>query len=293
MPEVEPGTVVSRTTKPEVILPALFSELLSIDPENEHIEDLREFVKYYYDPEWDPEEYNLYEAGMTFDEAEAHFQELLFDELSALAPEGMYFGAHWGDAVDYGFWPIEDAVEEGGEREDIELFGQVVAGTRYYFSVDNTTHQVVKLTPLSSIEIIPWNSWKRYLEARPDSVHRISTMDYRVEFEQTIAELRSFQLEENNMDSNDYGDEELGYEEQAEAEGFEPMDTDESSTERPVIMDYFQYRHLPTGLQRVSEPFCNLAEATLENLPNVEERQVALRKLLEAKDAAVRAATEA
>lgn len=46
--------------------------------------------------------------------------------------------------------------------------------------------------------------------------------------------------------------------------------------------------HLPPHLAEVSKPFADLAQ-TLLALPRNPERTVALRKLLEAKDAAVRA----
>ncbi len=55
------------------------------------------------------------------------------------------------------------------------------------------------------------------------------------------------------------------------------------------ILRYFHYSHLPEKLQGVSRPFCELAEAVVNSLPRNAERTVALRKLLEAKDAAVRA----
>lgn len=47
--------------------------------------------------------------------------------------------------------------------------------------------------------------------------------------------------------------------------------------------------HLPPHLQAVSKPFGDLARDIVEVLPRNPERTVALRKLLEAKDAAVRA----
>lgn len=55
------------------------------------------------------------------------------------------------------------------------------------------------------------------------------------------------------------------------------------------IMQFFRFDHLPPALQGVSEPFAALA-AVIMGLPRNPERSVALRKLLEAKDAAVRAA---
>lgn len=55
------------------------------------------------------------------------------------------------------------------------------------------------------------------------------------------------------------------------------------------IMQYFTADHLPPKLRAISEPFCALARDMVEKLPRNPERSVALRKLLEGKDAAVRA----
>jgi len=69
------------------------------------------------------------------------------------------------------------------------------------------------------------------------------------------------------------------------------------------ILQFFAYDHLPPALAAISRPFCELANALVsgdnvpesgtvtigEGLPRNPERTVALRKLLESKDAAVRA----
>lgn len=69
------------------------------------------------------------------------------------------------------------------------------------------------------------------------------------------------------------------------------------------LLQFFAYEHLPPHLQIVSKPFCDLAHAIVKGdnvtaagevaihgpLPRNPERTVALRKLLEAKDCAVRA----
>jgi len=72
------------------------------------------------------------------------------------------------------------------------------------------------------------------------------------------------------------------------------------------ILKFFAYEHLPLRLQAVSKPFCDLAYQiahggnvgegdTKVHVGPLEgpEATVALRKLLEAKDAAVRAAVSA
>lgn len=55
------------------------------------------------------------------------------------------------------------------------------------------------------------------------------------------------------------------------------------------IMQFFAYEHLPERLQAVSKPFGEMAANIVATLPQNPERTVALRKLLESKDAAVRA----
>lgn len=55
------------------------------------------------------------------------------------------------------------------------------------------------------------------------------------------------------------------------------------------ILQFFTWDHLPPHLQDVSKPFAALARALVDQLPRNPERTVALRKLLESKDAAVRA----
>lgn len=55
------------------------------------------------------------------------------------------------------------------------------------------------------------------------------------------------------------------------------------------MLRWFEYEHLPEDLQKVSAPFCELAESMCRIVAPGPERTVALRKLLEAKDAAVRA----
>jgi hypothetical protein len=73
--------------------------------------------------------------------------------------------------------------------------------------------------------------------------------------------------------------------------------------EKEYVLQFFAYEHLPSHLQMVSKPFCDLAHAIVKGdnvaeagqvtigapLPRNPERTTALRKLLEAKDCAVRA----
>lgn len=59
-------------------------------------------------------------------------------------------------------------------------------------------------------------------------------------------------------------------------------------TKEPMLQ-FFRWEHLPANLQGVSAPFGALANLIADTLPRNPERTVALRKLLEAKDCAVRA----
>lgn len=57
---------------------------------------------------------------------------------------------------------------------------------------------------------------------------------------------------------------------------------------RDRMLQFFTYTHLPQELQAVSAPFCELAHHVVATQRMTPERTVCLRKLLEAKDAAVR-----
>lgn len=57
------------------------------------------------------------------------------------------------------------------------------------------------------------------------------------------------------------------------------------------LIQFFEYSHLPENLQKISKPFSDLAERIgFEYSNSNPEKEMALRKLLEAKDCAVRAA---
>jgi ferritin-like protein len=56
------------------------------------------------------------------------------------------------------------------------------------------------------------------------------------------------------------------------------------------LLQFFEYAHLPPHLQVVSKEFHALAHSLVATLPENPERTAAVRKLLEAKDCAVRAA---
>jgi hypothetical protein len=55
------------------------------------------------------------------------------------------------------------------------------------------------------------------------------------------------------------------------------------------LLQFFAYEHPPSHLQTISKPFGDLARELAATLPLSSESTTALRKLLEAKDCAVRA----
>lgn len=58
------------------------------------------------------------------------------------------------------------------------------------------------------------------------------------------------------------------------------------------LLKWFRYEHLPDGMRETSARFASLADDIVRTIPRGPERTVALRKLLESKDAAVRATLE-
>lgn len=66
-----------------------------------------------------------------------------------------------------------------------------------------------------------------------------------------------------------------------------PTITDEMVEAEPMLR-FFMYDHLPQHLRVASMVFAAAAVAVVELLPRNPERTVCLRKLLEAKDCAVR-----
>jgi len=63
------------------------------------------------------------------------------------------------------------------------------------------------------------------------------------------------------------------------------------ASDNPVVrklLSFFKYEHLPKNLQEVSRPYCELAYEMADTMPANAEATVALRKLLESKDCAVR-----
>jgi hypothetical protein len=76
---------------------------------------------------------------------------------------------------------------------------------------------------------------------------------------------------------------------EATARATEAREIMQSNDPAEPLLQWFGFAHLPPHLAKVSEPFGVLAAKLASEVPRNAERTVALRKLLEAKDAAVRA----
>jgi hypothetical protein len=68
------------------------------------------------------------------------------------------------------------------------------------------------------------------------------------------------------------------------------IDKHERANNMDPMFQFFNYEHLREDLKPISKQFADVAQWVIDNLPRNPERTVALRKLLEAKDCAVRAA---
>lgn len=69
------------------------------------------------------------------------------------------------------------------------------------------------------------------------------------------------------------------------------LDTKEDGTKQSTILQFFAYEDLDYHLQEVAQEFYYTAKYLDRILPTSAEKSVTLRKLLESKDCALRAAT--
>lgn len=66
------------------------------------------------------------------------------------------------------------------------------------------------------------------------------------------------------------------------------MQTDAPPPHPEPMLQFFEHEHLRADLRAVSQPFGELAQQLVADLPRNPERTICLRRLLEAKDAAIR-----
>ena len=113
MANLEIGTVISGTMRPEDLMPALFEALVYFD------EGRAEGWAHY----WRDIHFAMCACEGDSDDMFASLDPEkvgyalndLFDELDKISPEGCYFGSHPGDGSDYGWWPIESYYDDEEE----------------------------------------------------------------------------------------------------------------------------------------------------------------------------------
>jgi hypothetical protein len=113
------GTVISRTLRPQDLIPAFTDELMARDP---RLETLADF------------EVALVPAGVLGDDDHEWWAgdecmsviERLHAALNEVAPEGTVFGAHDGDAADFGFWPVDPETGEIVEEKEEQRPARVI-----------------------------------------------------------------------------------------------------------------------------------------------------------------------
>jgi hypothetical protein len=92
------GSVSSGTLRTDHLLRAFAWELARLDKAEEFSELIEEAARWLNtvgtDDEWQDNGLDIVEE--------------LSNALNEFAPPGHYFGAHWGDGADFGFWPLED-----------------------------------------------------------------------------------------------------------------------------------------------------------------------------------------
>lgn len=111
------GTVSAGTLRTSDLIGAFMDVLRELDPdqagawsENERI--YRNATDGTYDN--DPEYYTADEVFALASRADDFLIDLQ-DKLNELAPDGYRFGAHEGDGADFGFWLVDETVDEHGD----------------------------------------------------------------------------------------------------------------------------------------------------------------------------------
>lgn len=115
----------------------------------------------------------------------------------------------------------------------------------------------------------------------PEHVAEVVVFDVTAAGGKRVAEVRTLNAADETT-INIWGARSLEVREPSSNASFSPQPTEQ-------ILQFFAFDHLPPHLQAVSKPFGLLANHIVDTLPRNAERTVALRKLLESKDAAVRA----
>lgn len=163
METVEPGTLVQATLREEDLIPAFTAELERLNPER-----AEEIKRMYPNEYWAIDYANSYNApipAIADSEMGYLLNEVLFDALDELAPDGMYFGSHPGDGSDFGFWEYEPEPEPGdyvlsdtgslGSRTLVSVVEDGILGE--FLNDDDAMRAIEEDTKTSGISANVWN----------------------------------------------------------------------------------------------------------------------------------------
>ena len=97
------GTIISGTLRSQDLLPAFLDALREL-----HVEA---YIQVTTCSPWGcpPSHAQEDEEAEWWGEEADWVLQSLTDALNECAPDGCYFGAHWGDGADFGFWPHEES----------------------------------------------------------------------------------------------------------------------------------------------------------------------------------------
>lgn len=98
------GTLIEGTLRSDDLIRAFWRELLTRDYDAAMSIFNRDFNVFQYIDDHG----GLDGASASLLDAAAWTVSDLMDALEETTPQGYYFGAHWGDGADFGYWPIEE-----------------------------------------------------------------------------------------------------------------------------------------------------------------------------------------
>ena len=98
------GSVSHGTMRKEDLIPCFLDIAKELGGETELLLTIQERIDFNEDED---NSYNYYKS----DESDYDLDEL-FDALQEFAPPYFYFGSHPGDGADYGYWLIDDVVQQ-------------------------------------------------------------------------------------------------------------------------------------------------------------------------------------
>lgn len=93
------GTVSQATMRCEDLIPVFVECLEALDTEKIYTDVINEGKNIIKNELWEDEDTEIY------------LNEDLWDSLDNFAPPYCYFGSHFGDCSDFGFWPSFDCIE--------------------------------------------------------------------------------------------------------------------------------------------------------------------------------------